>query len=114
MWDWIETSAVAIQAVCSFALVWLSAALVALTAILAMVGYAQLRFQREAAKAGRRQLENDVQLLGAIVQALPAPTTSPDEMTKAFTRDAVITWDDFHFDRFRVRRRGAWVSTGSR
>jgi hypothetical protein len=59
-------------------------------------------FQRDAARIRRSQLRNDIHFLGTIVQALPGPTTNHDELTLVLRRDAIINWDDFSFDRFRM------------
>jgi hypothetical protein len=92
MWAWIGSNAITL----------LTAALVVLTAVLAWVGLAQVKFQGEATRALRRQLLADIRLLSTIVFSLPGPTKSPHEMIAALTRDAVIRWGDFNFDRFRT------------
>jgi hypothetical protein len=102
MWNWVSANAIALGAINSLVLVGLTAALVALTGVLAWVGIAQARFQREAARTRLQQLRNDIHFLGTVAQALPGPTTNSDELTLALTRDAIISWEDFSFDRFRM------------
>ena len=102
MWNWVGANAIALEAINSLALVGLTAALVVLTGVLAWVGIAQTRFQREAARTRLRQLRNDIHFLGTVAHALPGPTSNADELTLALRRDAIISWDDFSFDRFRM------------
>lgn len=101
-WNWLNTHALGIQAVSAFALIWLTLALVGLTAILAWVGFSQLRAQREEAAVRRRKLEADIQFLETIAKALPGPTTNPEVMTNALIRDAIVDWSDFDYGRFRL------------
>jgi hypothetical protein len=102
MWNWVGANAIALNAINSVALVGLTAALVALTGVLAWVGIAQVRFQREVSRRRRGQLRNDIHFLGTVLQALPGPTSNHDDLTLALRRDAIISWDDFSFDRFRM------------
>jgi hypothetical protein len=102
MWNWISANAIALNAINSSVLAVLTVVLVALTGVLAWVGLVEVRFQRHAAQTRRGQLRNDIHFLGTVVQALPGPTTNHDELTLALRRDAIISWDDFSFDRFRM------------
>jgi hypothetical protein len=106
MWQCLNTYASAIQAVsavvgvaATVVLVWITARYVPLTKVLADAATAQLQAQSAEARAKRRELEADVNILGLALKSLP--DASRQASADQVIRDSITT-DGFDFGRFRT------------
>jgi len=97
--DWLNHYASAIQAISTVVLVCITAWYVALTRALAKTASEQLRGQREAAEARRRELQTSIHYLSAIMETLPGPTSDQRFIANAIVH--VPDWGDFDFGLFR-------------
>jgi hypothetical protein len=109
--NFLNSYASAIQAVSTVVLVCITAWYVALTRTLAEAASGQLRGQREAAEARRRELHTSIYYLSAMMETLPGPTTDRQFMANAMMR--VLDWGDFDFGQFRSLASEVGVRAGT-
>lgn len=111
MLDWLNHYASAIQAISTVVLVCITAWYVVLTRTLAEAANGQLRGQREAAEARRRELQTCIQHLSAIMETLPVPTSDRQFIANAIAH--VLDWGDFDFGHFRTLASEVSLRAGS-